>query len=537
VDIHIQIEETPLYRIGEIVVEGNKVLSTEQILSKVRLKPGDPCRDITLMEDLREIRNLYAERSYILATVDSRWEAMAEPHTMRLRLRIEERDPAVVGFVEFRAVRRRDDGTVEPVLQRRTRDDVLRRELRSFAPGEPFDGTALDRGIQRLRDTGWFEPDISYDITPGRIEGTRDVTIYVQERQTGTFRLLGGYSSAFGIVGVLEFTQQNFDIARLPRSLDELVRGEAFVGGGQYFNIRFMPGQRREQFSVAFREPYIFGLDYGGGFSFFRTLTNRESWDESTLGGGVFLDRRWGDLRVALNAQAESLDIENVDADAPAIVRRLEGNNTTIQIGPSVRYDARDSVQLATEGFLVEGQLWLSSQAIGSDFNFWKARIEYEHLFPVYEPEERNRMRRHVLSVRGTLGLADTFAGDDSVPFFERFFAGGRGSMRGFAFRGMGPHEGDDPTGGQMLVLGSIEYSLPLYEDFLRLAVFTDVGNLAGKIRELGEDKWRVTVGVGLRALVPFLSQTPVALDFGFALVREDFDDEQIITFDIGRLF
>ena len=63
---------------------------------------------------------------------------------------------------------------------------------------------------------------------------------------------------------------------------------------------------------------------------------------------------------------------------------------------------------------------------------------------------------KHVLMFRSVLSWEGT-----EVPVYERFFAGGYMSMRGFEFRGVGPEVNGYFTGGQFQWLNSVEYQIP----------------------------------------------------------------------------
>ena len=130
---------------------------------------------------------------------------------------------------------------------------------------------------------------------------------------------------------------------------------------------------------------------------------------------------------------------------------------------------------------------------------------------------------------------------DGDAPVFERFYAGGR-TFRGFRFRGVGPRgiradtleEGDDPVGGDWLLLTGLQYEFPIAGDYLRGVVFTDQGTLTD---DIGVDDWRVSVGAGFRIRIGFLSQAPFAIDFAYPIVKEDNDERQVLSFDVALPF
>jgi outer membrane protein insertion porin family len=533
--IRIHIKEPARYHVKSIRVEGNTIFPTEKVMSWIKLQPGEPASERKIGEDLKTIEARYAEQAYIMARINHEWvqETPEEAGKLALRIVIEEGKKIVTGRVDI-------------VNNSKTKDEVLRREFRDFGPGEYYNQDTLERGINRLYDMQYFTRGaIKFHDEPHKDErgveadDIRDVKIEVEEGKTGDLRLLGGFSSAFGFLGSVVVTQRNFDIADTPDSIGEIFDGDAFVGAGQVFRLRLTPAQRRQSYSIEFREPYLFGEPVGMTVRGYDVTTLRRSWDEERRGGELIFDKRWDDLVVELGLSAYEVDISDVKSSAPSLVRRIEGLSSVVSITPGIRYDTRDSAMMPTEGLLASTSFELAGAILpgGYDFYKWNAAAEYFHT--IYEAEERKRQSRYVVSGRLNLGYGQPYGESDELPIFERYFAGGTSSMRGYKYRGMGPHEGDDPIGGKVLILAGVEYSMPFLVDMLRVAAFYDVGTLANTVSELGSDegRFRHVAGFGFRVMIPFLGNAPLALDFGFPLNEVDGDEEQMITFDVGKFF
>jgi outer membrane protein insertion porin family len=141
-----------------------------------------------------------------------------------------------------------------------------------------------------------------------------------------------------------------------------------------------------------------------------------------------------------------------------------------------------------------------------------------------------------------SLDWADAFGDSDDVPIFERYFLGGR-NLRGFEFRGVGPRSNGSPQGGDFMVTWSTQYTIPLTSRessgfALDLVFFVDQGNLSVEASEFTFDEWRLSVGFGFAIGLPGgANQPPLLLDFGFALLAEDADKEQIISVNLERNF
>ncbi|MGF1643046.1 MAG: autotransporter assembly complex family protein [Thiotrichales bacterium] len=113
--------------------------------------------------------------------------------------------------------------------------------------------------------------------------------------------------------------------------------------------------------------------------------------------------------------------------------------------------------------------------------------------------------------------LARGGAGTTRVKDFERFpasmrfFAGGDGSVRGYAFKSLGPALGDEVVGGRHLLTGSLELEYPVRERW-SVAAFTDVGNAFDTVSDY---ELQSSVGLGVRWQSPI---GPVRLDLAYAL-------------------
>jgi outer membrane protein insertion porin family len=136
--------------------------------------------------------------------------------------------------------------------------------------------------------------------------------------------------------------------------------------------------------------------------------------------------------------------------------------------------------------------------------------------------------RRSVLSFHGETG-------DDprKAPFYERFYGGGIGTIRGFEYWGVSPRSGqfNDAVGADYYFNAGMQYEFPLAEDFLRGVVFVDTADY--------EPDWhygvvRVAAGFGFRLVLPFLGKQPLALDFGFPITQSRTDNLQVLSFSFG---
>ena len=144
------------------------------------------------------------------------------------------------------------------------------------------------------------------------------------------------------------------------------------------------------------------------------------------------------------------------------------------------------------------------------------------------------RWKRILLKLSGEIGQVNRLAGKD-VRVFDRFFAGGLGTVRGFESRSLGPRDSRnfEAIGGQSLILLSTELVQPVVEGKLYTVVFADAGNVWAGAWDWQVDDLNVGVGVGLRVVLPVGT---IVLDYGWPVRRtEDWlDTSGRVHFNIG---
>lgn len=112
------------------------------------------------------------------------------------------------------------------------------------------------------------------------------------------------------------------------------------------------------------------------------------------------------------------------------------------------------------------------------------------------------------------------------MPIYERFFAGGANTIRGYKERRIGPRDpgSGQPIGGDSIAVANAEATFPVYEKIIKGAVFCDMGNVWAKSSDfLVGGGYKYGIGVGIRVKTPI---GPVKLDYGFPLVS-NYDDEK----------
>ncbi|USO00202.1 MAG: outer membrane protein assembly factor BamA [Phycisphaeraceae bacterium] len=527
------IDEGPAYTLRSLKVEyadgSEQVFSDQQLLGLMRLKPGDVYSVNLLDESTKAVRDAFGQLGYVDAEVRQYELRDTIRPEVDLLLRINVGQRYKTGEVTIATT---GGGSI-------TKQNVIRRQV-EVHPERPLDTTAIERSKKRIRDTHLFSPlppDRGVKITlqpPDPAEPEyRDVFVEVEETDTSSFDIGGAVSSDAGLVGRLAVTYRNFDVTDTPDSWGDLFSGRAFRGAGQTFQLEAMPGNQVQTYSISLSEPYLFETDYSGSVSAFFRDRRFDEYDEERFGGRIGLGRRFGTRWTGtLGLRLDSVALTNIAADRAVDVFQAADRAMIIGIGPGFARTSLDRLFLPNRGSRTE----FSFEQVVGDYTFDTIKAEHSVYIPLRE-DFLGRATVLKLETRVAYQLQD----QDQIPTYERLYMGGS-SFRGFDYRSVSPKGirndtgtlGDDPVGGTWLLFTGLEIRQPIYEEIFHVVGFIDAGTVTN---DPGFSDYRVAVGVGVRFSIPQLSPAPIALDFGYPIVKQDGDRRRVFTFSVDLPF
>jgi outer membrane protein insertion porin family len=340
-----------------------------------------------------------------------------------------------------------------------------------------------------------------------------------------------GLSSQSGVIGQISLRERNFDIGNPPSSLKDLFGGNAFRGGGQELVLRLSLGSEQSAFRVSFFDPSIGHSAHSFGTDIFSTITSWEEFDLNRTGGKLLFGKKTGrHITRQLEVGYENIDVEDMEDDAPPEIQRDDDDFQRPYVSVTVKKDTRNRGLQPSEGYMAS----LTGEVAFSDIEIVKLIGEYKHYWTTRVLENE---RKHILQMRARAGVIDSYS-DERIPVFERFYAGGIDSLRGFERWGVSPVEpvDEEQIGGESLLTGSLEYSVPGFSENLRLAAFVDAGYVEEEAEDLlnGWDKLRLSTGAGIRWLVPALGGMPIHVDVAVPLMEEEEDETETVHFTLG---
>ncbi len=418
----------------------------------------------------------------------------------------------------------------------RTRDYVIRREFR-LAEGEAYNPLLVDSAKKRLQQLGLFK-GVDIKRRPGSAEDRVVLDVTVVEQPTGEISFGAGYSTQEGIIGDIGFTERNF------------------MGKGQFLRLKLGGSLERLQIDLSFTEPRFLDRNLSAGFDLFYRVTQKydyQPFEHTRAGGSIRLGAPLTEyLWLNTNYTLSYDEMSDVDRDASRAIRDLlEGDSRsfdywTSSVGTALTYDRRNHPKNPTSGYYLNGGVDFAG--VGGDVQYARFQGEARYYYPITE---------RITFVARLAGGHIMGWGGDEVRLLDQFYKGGE-TIRGFDRIGIGARDlsTDDSLGGHTYYVGTAEvrFPIPFVPDELGIAgaVFVDAGSLFGvsdSVKALNgtvdPDTGRTTRiedGGGLRVSAGFglLWNSPLGPlrgDFGWALIKEEYDKEQIFRFGASTRF
>ncbi len=494
VALHVYLRHGARYRFGNVSWSGNTAVPAGALNLSTVIEPSEPYSEPKIHKTLEGAYTLYQEQGFLYLSIDPRFS---------------ERDSIVdIEFVVNEGIRSRV-ADLQIVGNTRTKENVIRREA-SVRPGDVFRRSSLIRTQRDIFALGFFQ-DVTVDYQPTGDSADINLTLKVQEKQTGTASAGAGFASSTGLTGFIELGHNNL------------------FGNGQSIALHLERGGKRSSFELSFTDPWIRDTPLTVGFSLFNTERELDVYDRKDVGGGVRFGRPlpWPDYSRGLI----SYDLRNVTLDDFIDATPGESSNLTTlratdwprlvsSVTLSLSRVSTDNPFYAARGSRIGWTNTFAGGPLGGVEQFYKSTFDIKNYSRLTGP--------FVLMLRGRAG----FLGGASVPDYERFRLGGTtvDYVRGYSDYYVVPRTNitRDPVtgrvlerypGGRKMLIAGAEVQFPIAEPLHGL-LFFDAGNTWNSTREIDLGDLRRSVGFGVRFEVPALGR--IGFDLGYGLDREE---------------
>ncbi len=494
VEITIKIVEGPQFKIGNVDITGDIVLTKEKLLEKIKVLEETYYNREVVHNDVLSLTDLYSDEGYAYAEISPRIEKII--------------DKLIVNITYV--VKKGDQVFFETIIiggNTKTRDKVIRRELK-VVEQKLYSGRELKRSVQNLYRLDYFE-DIKVNTVKGSADDKMILKIDVTEKPTGAFSFGAGYSSVEGIFGMISISQRNL------------------FGRGQTLQLKTELGGRSSRYNLSFTEPWLFDIPLSAGFTLYDWETDYDTYDKHSIGGSVRLSYPVYDFtRVNIRYIYDVSDVKNIVEEASESIKDLEGTNITSSVSTTLKYDSKDRVFNTTKGS--EHSITIQYAGLGGNIAFTKYLAETGWYIPLFWDT--------VGFLHGKTGYVKENSGG-KLPDYERFYLGGMNSLRGFEWRDIHVYDEDGrEIGGDKFVQFNVEYLIPLIKKAGVVGVlFADIGNVYNNDENIDFHDVRESAGFGFRWYSPM---GPMRLENGYILdAKEGEDKGGRWEFSVGTAF
>ena len=606
--ITANVTEGDKFTVSDVGLSGDLVLPEEDLKRFLLVQPGQVYSQTLITTTEEYLTRRLGNEGYNFASVTGIPE-VEEDSKVKIKFFVDPGKRTYVRRIDF-------SGNLD------TSDDVLRREMRQMESA-PASASAIEQGRIRLQRLGFFKTVEADTEEVAGYDDLIDVEYTVTEQSFGSIGGSIGYAQDAGLILGLNLQQNNF------------------LGTGRRVGVNLNSSRYQDVVSLNYTNPYFTEDGVSRGFSVFYRKTdlseiNVASYTTDTVGANMNFGypisetQRLGfsfgvtDTKITagqyavqeikssprLEPQVENWYESTLQADgtysAAEVLRPIsELPITALTIPDQLGFldlngdeylnfsvtgswlqSTLNRGQLATRG--VSQSVALEVAVPLSDLEFYKLTYRGEIYLPIYQ--------EFVLHLRGELGYGGGYGDTSELPFYEHFFAGGFGSVRGFEANTLGPRSTPpliynsnspitqidengnptqvggpsgrgfgyvvdprtgkivvqpistrpDPFGGNVLAEGSAEllFPMPFIKDrsSLRSALFLDVGNVfntncrGNQINcfDVDAGELRYSVGIGVTWLSGF---GPLTFSLAKPLNASEIDEREVFQFTLGRSF
>ena len=530
----IKIYEGHKYYFRNITFSGNTIYPSELLAKHLRIEKGDPYNRTLLEQNLTynpsgtDISSMYMDNGYLFFDATP-VEVGVENDSIDIEIRIKEGKQARIRNVIV------EGNTL-------TNDQVIMRELHT-RPGDLFSRDAILRSRRELATLGYFkEESIMPDAKPNAADGTVDIVYKVEEGNTSTIQLQGGYGSKM-FIGQVGLSLNNFSARNIfnkkawqplpvgdgqKLSINAATNGTYYVAVNGSFTEPWLGGRRPQSLSVQ-----VYHNLYSNGF-YVSKADSRYGYLRLT-GASISLGKRlkWPDdyFIMSHNLSYRHYNISNNPYDYSLTF--TDGVANELSYTFTLSRNSLDSPIYSRSGSEVSVAASATppySLMNGRDYSNATEQEKYRWL-EYYKVNIRtswvlNLVGDVVLNARARFGWMGHYNDDIGTSPFGRYYLGGDGlqswmidgrevvPLRGYDNNSLSPS-----SGAAIFDRYTLEIRQPIIESAsatIWLLGYLEGGNSWSRIRDFQPFNLYNSAGVGVRVYMPMFGLIGVDWGYGF---------------------
>jgi outer membrane protein insertion porin family len=472
--VTINVKEGDVYTLEKVKLAGNLVVDPPELIKLVKVGPGETFSRKNATETSKAISDRLGDDGYAFANVNMVPEINEAKKTVDMTFFV---DPGKRVYV--RRINMKGNS--------KTRDEVLRREMRQMESSWAS-SSKIERSKTRLERLGYFE-EVNVETPP--VAGTADqidVNYTVVEKPSGNLSAGIGFSQVQGIVLNANISQDNV------------------FGSGKRVNIAFNNSSYMTSYQFGFFNPYftVDGVSQGYNLGYTKRdagQVNIANYSTNVANAGINFGiplNEFDSLRFDVDVKHTELTKTDFTSNEIQNFIRSEGDSF-LTLAPAVGW-THDTLNRAIFPNKGQQQRFSALATVpGSDLEYYKVGYKHQVYFPL--------AKDFTFRLQGEVGYGGGYGDTNKLPFFENYFGGGTGSIRGFKNNTVGPRDTPygNPLGGSSKIIGNAEVFFPVpfmpETKSVRLGTFLDGGSISNGFKS---NDIKYSVGVSGEWLSPF---------------------------------
>ena len=535
--VTFNIEEGQQYKFGTYEIKGDTIVPMHDLHELIDIKKGGVFSRAKVISSVKAIQNKIADKGYAFVNIQPIPEIDHKTGVINFKFYVDPGRKVIVRNINFKG-------------NTNTNEIVFRRDMQ-FVEDSVYSGTKIDKSVMKLQQHPYVA-SATHTVVP--VIGSSDkvdIDYMIKERNANGVKFSIGYSD-----------------------LDKVFIGSSLnmpniFGTGNAFSISTQLSRPSQSLSVSFEQPYFtlsgisqsfsaylqrednarrqnyigysmdsYGFDLGYGFPL-------SSEDRLDLGIGYSFNHLFPP-----GGTDKSVTVDNFISDNNG---KSKFNSYLMNIGWS--HNSLNHAFFPTKGY--NSSLTAKASVPGSNLTWYTVGADGSWFHAVNDYLTFN--------LKGQVQYGDGYGKTKQYPFFRNYYAGGWGSIRGFADSDLGPHDtmcstivngactsaktAGNAIGGNLLVAANASMYFPvpfaMKNDSMRMSVFLDAGNVYDTyhVKSAYEGNWPAHPNFSnLRysAGVAFMWLSPVG-NIGFSLAepikKHSGDQTQMFQFTMGQNF
>ncbi len=510
----INVHEGARFTVGDLKLAGDLKVPEADLRKLLQVKTGDVFSREKINDTVTAINERLGQEGYAFANVNVIPDIDRSKNVAGFTFYV---DPGRKTYVRHITI----------VGNTKTRDEVVRRELRQLE-GAYYNGKSIKRSKERVELLGYFD-DVNIE-TPAVADSPDqvDMNVNLKERSTGSVNAGLGYAQGDGLQLTASISQSNI------------------FGSGKALSVSVSNSKVNKVAQVQFTDPYFTPDGVSLGYNLYHRSYTPDSINLSayqTKSDGVSVNMgvpvtEYDRINYGLGFdQTKITTFTSSPQQYLDYVKKYGNKNHTVSASVGWGRDTRDSALWPTRGYSVSASL--DGGLPGGTVQFYRLSHNQQWFFPL--------SKTFTFALNGEVGFVNGYGKTPTVPFFQNYYLGGIGSVRGYQSNTMGAVDinGDALGGTRKFVFNAeVLFPFPGMKDnkSVRLSAFFDSGSVWGNStssslypdRSSLSNNLRYSVGGALTWLSPM---GPLKFSYALPLKKKEGDKLERFQFTVGAAF